>query len=90
MQSPWTGRTPSEGEWFGMERRWKGISQSELARRTGIRQNYISRFELGGADLPLELKEKLWEIVNAEPGKGRDLGQMRLFSKGATLTQLAS
>ena len=60
-----------------MERRWRSISQSELARRTGVKQHYISQWELG-AEMHPELAQRLWEVVLEKDHKDR--GKRKLYS----------
>jgi transcriptional regulator with XRE-family HTH domain len=64
-------------------RRARGISQRELARRTGIAQPTIARIEAGSADPRLATLERLLEacgyVIEAapRPGEGVDRSQMR-------------
>jgi transcriptional regulator with XRE-family HTH domain len=40
-------------------RKYRALTQAELAQRVGATQGYLSKFENGGADIPAETVESL-------------------------------
>jgi DNA-binding XRE family transcriptional regulator len=60
----WRGWTFERQTWF--LRRRMGLTQAELARRSGVSQHRISRIE-AGEDLKLSTLRSLWRALGCEP-----------------------
>lgn len=54
------------GQWIKEKRKAKGMLQGELSRMIPLNKNTLSRYETGDRLPPLDIAERICEILGAE------------------------